>query len=201
MNTTLLVATTISWGAIIALAITVLALVRQVGLLHERISPAGALSIDKQSLRAGEPVPSFQLPSLTGGNVTLGADFPQARCTLLFFLSETCPVCKTLLPVLTSVAKQEQSWLNLVFASDGDKQAHLDFIERRQLQAFPYVLSMELGVAFEIGKLPYGVLIEENGKLISHGLVNTREHLESLIEARRLGAPTVQTFMAAQTSA
>jgi len=31
--------------------------------------------------------------------------------------------------------------------------------------------------------------------LLAHGLVNNREHLESFIEAKRLGVSTVQEFV------
>ena len=33
------------WGVVIILAITVLALARQIGVLHERIAPVGALAL------------------------------------------------------------------------------------------------------------------------------------------------------------
>ncbi len=200
MTTTLIISNIATWIALIALGITVLALVRQVGLLHERISPAGALSIDKKNLTYGEPAPSFQLPSLTGGEVRLGGDFPHPQSTLLFFLSDTCPVCKTLLPSLQAIAKEESSWLRLVLASDGEHHDHESFINKAKLSQYPYLLSTELGMAYEVGKLPYGVLLDEQGNLVSHGLVNTREHLDSLLEAKRLNTPTVQTYVANQTA-
>lgn len=200
MITTLIISNIVSWLAIIALGITVLALVRQLGLLHERISPSGALSIDKKNLQSGEVAPSFKLPSLTGGHISLGGDYPQEKSTLLFFLSDTCPVCKTLLPIIKSMAKQESSWMRIVLASDGTSDEHSAFINKASLQDFPYLLSTELGMAYEIGKLPYGVLLDNDGTLISHGLVNTREHLESLLEAKRLGAATVQTYVAQQSA-
>lgn len=196
MITALIVSNIVSWLAIIALSVAVLALVRQVGLLHERISPAGALSIDKQSLKIGEAAPSFKLPSLNGGDILLGGEHPQEKSTLLFFLSDTCPVCKTLLPVIKGIAIEEESWMRIVLASDGDSADHAAFISKAGLEGFPYLNSTELGMAYEIGKLPYGVLLDDDGTLISHGLVNTREHLESLLEAKRLGAGTVQAYVA-----
>jgi len=90
--------------------------------------------------------------------------------------------------------------MELVLASDGEEAKHQSFIEKEDLTQFPYVLSTELGMAYEIGKLPYGVLLDESGKLVSHGLINTREHLESLLEAERLGVPTVQTYYANNVS-
>ncbi|ODB35150.1 methylamine dehydrogenase accessory protein MauD [Pseudomonas mosselii] len=193
MTYALIISNLLSWAIILMLILAVWALARQVGLLHERIQPVGALSLGK-AIKAGDTAPVFTLPSLTGGSVNLGGASGQG--TLLFFLSETCPVCKTLLPVLDALRRQER--LRVVLASDGEADEHLAFIAAHSLQAFPYLLSREVGLAYQISKLPYAVLIDEHGRVASHGLINTREHLESLLEARRLGHATVQAYNAAQ---
>ncbi|MDU9392887.1 redoxin domain-containing protein [Pseudomonas sp. zfem002] len=196
MTHALIISCLLSWALILLLILAVWALARQVGLLHERLQPVGALSLGK-AIKAGAPAPLFTLPSLTGGAVSLGG--ARAQPTLLFFLSETCPVCKTLLPVLDALRRQER--LDIVLASDGEAAAHLAFIAAQGLQGYPYLLSREVGLAYQISKLPYAVLIDEQGSVASHGLVNSREHLESLLEARRLGHPTVQAYNAAQQEA
>ena len=192
----LIVSSILGWLATLGLALTVLALARQIGLLHERIRPVGALSLGNV-IKAGEDAPAFKLPSLTGGVLDLGSANSAGRSTLLFFLSPTCPVCKTLLPVLKSAQIKERSWLQVILASDGDEQEQMRFIRQQQLEEFPYVLSPEVGMAYQIGKLPYAVLIDGRGKIAAHGLINTREHLESLFEAKQLGFSSVQQFHAA----
>lgn len=107
------------------------------------------------------------MPSLHGGSVSIGAAAQHSQ--LLFFLSPTCPVCKKLLPILKSIASAESSWLRLVFASDGDAPEHQAFAKRVGLEAFPYLLSTELGMAFRIGKLPYAVLLDEGGRVRAEG--------------------------------
>lgn len=192
----LIVSSILGWLATLGLALTVLALARQIGVLHERIRPVGALSLGKV-IKAGEVAPVFNLPCLTGGSLSLGGVNAAGLSTLLFFLSPTCPVCKTLLPVLKSARTQEHSWLRVVLASDGDEQEQLAFIRQQQLDEFPYLLSTEVGMAYQIGKLPYAVLIDAQGKVAAHGLINTREHLESLFEAKTLGFSSAQQFHAA----
>ena len=196
MSDALLVSNILAWLVILGLLVTVLALARQIGLLHERIRPVGALSLGKV-IKTGEEAPAFNLPSLTGGALSLGGVNAAGHSTLLFFLSPTCPVCKTLLPVLKSAQTQERDWLRVVLASDGEEGEQLTFIRREGLDDFPYLLSPEVGMAYQIGKLPYGVLIDAQGKVSAHGLINTREHLESLFEARCLGYSSVQQFHAA----
>jgi methylamine dehydrogenase accessory protein MauD len=199
MTHALILSSIFSWLVILFLAAALWALARQIGLLHERIKPVGALSLGK-TIKAGETAPGFTLPSLTGGSVILGGVNAQGRSTLLFFLSETCPVCKTLLPVLKSIHQQQRASLRVVLASDGDAPSHQAFIEAQRLQEFPYLLSREVGLAYQISKLPYGVLIDASGTVVTHGLINTREHLESLFEAQALGFASVQAYQAAHNN-
>jgi len=52
-------------------------------------------------------------------------------------------------------------------------------------------------MAFQVGKLPYAVLIDASGVIRAKGLVNSREHLESLIVAEETGFGTIQAYLAA----
>ena len=189
----LLVSNLVLWVAVIVLSLVVFALTRQVGLLHERIAPAGALS-PTSGPKVGEQVEAASYPTLDHGEVHIGgAD--AGRPQLILFTSPTCPVCRGIVPVAMSVARAEQ--LDLVFASDGGTpEQHRAYASRLGLQAHPYVLSQALGLQFEVSKLPFAVLIGPDGTLAARGLVNTREHLESLIEAMRTGVHTLQDYLA-----
>lgn len=179
---------------VIGLTVALFALARQVGVLFERVSPMGAL-INDAGPRIGEATPQFALPSLTGGTVVIG---PRTeRATLVFFLSTTCPVCKKLLPVLRSVRSAERRWLDVVLASDGEREQHLRFIETAGLKDFPYVLSEALGVGYRVSRLPFAVLIDAAGTIKSKGLVNSREQLESLFNAEEMGFKTIQDYLEA----
>lgn len=180
------------WCVVIALSAVVVALARQVGVLHERIAPAGALML-QGGLEVGERAPELVLPTLSGDSVQIGG--ADARSTLLFFLSPSCPVCDTLLPVLRSVAKGENDWLRVILASDGEAAEHRTFAARKQLEAFPYVLSRDLGMRFHVAKLPYAALIDEAGTLRAKGLINSREHLESLFEAMERGVASISEYL------
>jgi methylamine dehydrogenase accessory protein MauD len=184
MTAALIVSNIISWFAIVALGVLVYALSRQIGVLHERIKPVGALSLGK-AIQAGDTAPVFHENSLTGGMVRVGGEDIAGKSTLLFFMSSTCPVCKTLMPVLKSIGHQEKDWLKLIFASDGHEVEHMGVIREHDLRDYPYLLSDEVGMAYQISKLPYGVLIDSKGQVAAHGLINNREHVESLFEAFR----------------
>lgn len=190
----LVISNLILWVLVVTLAAAVFALVRQVGVLHERVAPAGAL-MGRAGPRVGAPAPRFDLEDWSGAPVTIGGADPERKSTLLVFISPTCPVCKTLLPVLGSVARAEQRRLRLVFASDGPREEHDAFVRAHELAERPYVLSTELGLAYQVGKLPHAVLIDADGVLRAKGLVNTREHIESLFEAMERGVGSVQDYL------
>lgn len=193
MSEALIVSNIVLWGVVLALLVVVLALSRQVGILYERIAPMGALMLD-QGPKVGDSAPVFSLESLGGGPVAVGLSASK-KSQLLFFLSPTCPVCKKLLPILKSISASEGKWLELIFASDGDRPEHLGFYRKAGLADYPYVLSTELGMAFKVGRLPYAVLIGEDGKVRGKGLVNSREQVESLFAAKELGVASVQEFI------
>jgi len=188
------VAVALLWGVVLVLGVLVFALARQVGVLHERVAPAGALAMN-QRLSAGSHAPVVKAAQFGGGALTLGEASADNRSMLLFFVSPTCPVCKTLLPVVKSVASREAGWLDVVFASDGD--GHDAFVAEHGLGSHTYVVSRDLGVLYGVGKLPYGVVVDAAGKVASFGLVNTREHIESLLEAKELGAGSIQDYLGA----
>jgi methylamine dehydrogenase accessory protein MauD len=190
----LLVSNLVLWAAVVALACVVAALVRQVGVLYERVAPAGALVLP-QSLAVGESAPPIAVEELGGAVRTLGAVHPAKRSTLVFFLSPTCPICKQLLPALRSITRAEAAWLDVVLASDGPRPEHEAFVARERLADVPYVLSAPLGLAYRVGKLPYAVLIDGEGIVRGAGLVNSREHLESLFEAKERGVESIQDYL------
>jgi methylamine dehydrogenase accessory protein MauD len=177
---------------VVGLVAAVFALSRQVGILYERVAPVGALIMDAGP-KVGEQAPAFDLIALDGRRVEIGRQ--ATASTLLFFLSPTCPVCKKLLPILKSTARSEASWLRIVLASDGERVAQEKFYRQAKLEEFPYLLSTELGLAFKVSRLPHAVLLDEAGRVMAKGLVNSREQLESLFTAKELGVSSVQEYL------
>jgi methylamine dehydrogenase accessory protein MauD len=182
------------WIVVLLMAIVIWALARQLGVLHERIGPVGALSL-KSGLEIGAASPTVTVDLLSGSSMTIGAESDVGRSTLLFFFSPSCPVCKELMPILRSSAKSESDWLDIVLAGDGDPDEHLKIVSQQQMQDFPLTMSVPLGIAFRVGKLPYAALIDADGRLLSAGLVNSREHIESLYEAKELGVNDLQAYI------
>jgi len=193
--TPLAISVIVLWIVVLCLLAVVLALTRQLGVLHERIAPVGALMLNR-GLAVGEPAPEIDVVDLHGANLRLGAPRTDGKSTLLLFVSPTCPVCKSLLPIVKSSRRDERDWLDIILASDGNTDEHRDYIRANGLAGIPYVLSAPLGMTFQVSRLPFAALLDEAGVLRARGLINSREHLESLFEAKRLGVASLQDYFA-----
>ncbi len=199
MNDALIISNIILWVIVVALTILLFAVTRQVGILHERVAPAGALQ-PTSGPKIGEITEEIKTSSLQGSSVVLGGTQEEEKASLVLFISPTCPVCKELVPTAKSLAKAEINQIRLFFASDGeDLKQHKNYIHDLEIEDYPYLVSEALGMYYQVSKLPFAVLIDGNGILRSKGLVNTREHLESLIESMDTGIATVQEYVASKS--
>ena len=180
------------WIAVLVLTVIVIALARQIGVLHARIAPIGALKTD-HGPAVGEQAPKLTVRTLDGSTVHIGEPSPDGLSQLLLFVSPDCPVCKKLIPVAKAFARDER--LAVLYVSDGEDAALRDMVEHHGLQQVPFANSPEVGFRFGVGKLPYAVLIDRDARIASAGLVNSREHLESLVVAQQMGVPSVQAYL------
>ena len=190
----LLVSQIVLWIVVVVLALTVLALVRQIGVLHERVAPLGALST-KNAVDVGQASPQFDVIDLAGRPLHIGGRSPDGRSQLLLFVSPSCPMCKKLLPVARSFARSERRGVALVLMGDGDRPSHEALIAEHRLQDVPFALAPIVGINLGIGKLPQAVLIDADGVIRSKGIVNSREHLESLLVAQETGYASIQDYL------
>jgi methylamine dehydrogenase accessory protein MauD len=194
----LIVSNVLLWILLAAVAFAVMGLVRQIGVLHGRLAPAGALMMDK-GVAVNEAAPQVTASDRHGRPVNFG--YAGEKNQLLFFLSPTCPICKSLLPAIKSIAKEQADRLDVVFISDGDMDAQQKLIREHKLEDATYVVGPEVGMTYQIGKLPYAALIDKTGTLRAKGLVNSREHLDSLFEVEHLKKSTLQDYLNSQPHA
>lgn len=193
LSMSLMVSVVLLWLVVLVLVVAVLALARQIGVLHTRLAPAGALSTSAGP-KVGQPVEPAAFDTIGGPALTVGGKRRHAQ--LILFVSPTCPICKSLVPVARSLARSERRRLDLAFASDGGELSdHQEYAAALNIEKYPYVVSMALGVQFAVGKLPFAVLVDADGILRAKGLVNSREHLESLVESMDSGFESIQDYI------
>ncbi|SMC33210.1 methylamine dehydrogenase accessory protein MauD [Novosphingobium sp. B1] len=192
MMTALIVGQVLAWIVILALVVALLALARQVGVLHMRVAPAGALQTSGGPAVGGK-APAVSATTLDGQDIVVGGPASGVPLRLLLFVSATCPLCKAIIPAARSFVRDER--VELTFVGDDDASVQRGLVEAQGLASYRFVNGPQVGQAFEVAKLPYAVLLDADGAILSKGLVNSREHLESLIVAHEMGVATVQDYI------
>ena len=187
MLTSLIISQILSWVVILGLGVALLALARQVGVLHIRVAPAGALTT------SGGPAVGDATIKIDGAPVTVGGHAHGTPLRLLMFVSAQCPLCKAIIPMAKSFARDER--VALTFVGDDDVAAQRAMIAQHGLESYMFVNGPDVGQAFGVAKLPFAVLLDAEGMILSKGLVNSREHLESLVVAHEMGIKTVQDYI------
>jgi hypothetical protein len=148
------------WVLLLTLALIVVALARQVGTLHLRLGPRGALEIDTEGPELGEAPPPSNARSSDGSDIVVGG--PGSR-RLVLFSSPTCIVCREVAPSIPASASAS----GLVPMVLHDPAAERDW---------------------NVPGTPYLVVLDELGVVRAKGTVNNLEQVEGLIDSaeRRL---------------
>jgi len=164
------------WVLVLVLCIVVVALARQVGTLHLRLGPRGALEIDEEGPPLGEaPLPK---ESVTVDGVEQVVGGPGAGQFLLF-VSPTCPICETVLPSLGAVASVGR--LEPVVIADADRRGVRNGLQGRRIEA-PLIADPELVNDYGIPGVPYAVVLDERGIVLAKGTVNNLEQMEGMLD-------------------
>jgi methylamine dehydrogenase accessory protein MauD len=167
------------WALVISLSILLLALARQVGVLHLRLGPRGALEIDEEGPPLGEAPEPTDARALDGTEVTIGGP---GEPQLLFFVSPGCPVCRQVLPSLAPAARAAR--MTPLAVVDVEERAARDAYEHSP-PTVRMVASPELTERYAIPGTPYAVVLDAIGVVRAKGTVNNLEQIEGLVDTAR----------------
>ncbi|WP_432485308.1 redoxin domain-containing protein [Kineococcus esterisolvens] len=190
MTTFLLVMTGVLTLAVTGLLLMVLALAREVGRVQVRLGPLGARMMDSGP-KVEETGPAFSgLTDHLGRTVSVGGH--RGKPQLLMFTGPNCSTCKSILPGIRALARAERD-LEVVMVSDGTPEEHAAFLAAGRISdELSYVDARDVGVAYQVGTTPYGVVLDEHGVIRAKGLCNHLQQVESLLNALETGTPSVQ---------
>ncbi|MFT8467854.1 MAG: redoxin family protein [Acetobacter syzygii] len=166
--------------ALLVLAVMLVALARQIGVLHERLAPLGDQEV-KPGLDVGQVVPRLILHTLEGQPFTVGDVLPAGRKQLLLFVAAECPVCKRVSPIVRQIAAERG--LDLVFVGDGPEPELKAMQQSRpEMQGLPLITGFELALVLQINRMPSVVVLDERGTILAKDLVNTRRQIEGVLD-------------------
>ena len=165
------------WLLVVALCLVVVALARQIGTLHMRVGPRGALEMDDEGPELGFPAISIPTRDLKGDDVVVGA-----ASQLLMFVSPGCHVCEQVLPSISAVA--EHGKLTPFVITDVDEEETALTFKNKRVPA-PVVPGVAIAQAYEVPGTPYVVVTDGAGAVAAKGTVNNLEQVEGLIDSAR----------------
>ncbi|WP_216912454.1 methylamine utilization protein [Nocardia noduli] len=168
----------------------ILGLAREIGRVQVRLGPLGARMMDTGP-KVEQIGPTFHgLSDHLGRAVSVGGH--RERPQLLLFTAPGCSTCKSLLPGMKAMAKGEGD-IDIVVISDGTEQEHAAFLAGAGIGAeLSYVDGRDVGIAYQVGTTPFGVMLDEHGKVRAKGLCNHMAQVESLLNAMESGTPSLQ---------
>jgi methylamine dehydrogenase accessory protein MauD len=149
--------------------------IRQIGIMLSRLGPIGARSVDSEGPRTGEFI-AKQMNGIRG-------ILPHSTSDVLYlFGSKACSVCKD---VRLGAAKLVPHWSSevvIVFLYDESSASASELTFDQEAGMWIFYNSFELRESLRIQAVPFGVLVDEDDRVIGKGLVNTISHVESLLE-------------------
>jgi thiol-disulfide isomerase/thioredoxin len=115
------------WIAVVVLGFSVVALLRQVGVLHLRVAPMG-VHFAGEGPELDQPAPEIDL-----------TDYDQADFTLLAFTSPSCEICETLKPDLARLDRSyDEIRLRMV-----DHELNPDSFANFKVRSTPYMVAID----------------------------------------------------------
>lgn len=176
-------------GIIVCLnSVALIALTRQVGLLHLRVKPLRAVR--------DEDGPATGTRLVLDPEQWSFEDVPTDVQRIVFaFVSPTCSLCSPLIPGLRRLVRDLDQNEMLCAVTDVSRKRSVEYFSECDLRV-PFVGAENSFRQNRIPGAPYIVIADRGGAVASGGGVNTLEQVELLIEdARRADARPLEVVM------
>jgi len=182
------------WIIVVVQGVLILALARQIGLLHERFASGGA-RIMNMGLNIGDQAPALDEYDVNSHKVTMGTELNKR--TLLMFISTGCSTCASLIPHLKSLARNEHDNTEIkVIAFGTTPEAGKKYAVEHSLDSIiPVIVSNDLALSYKVTLAPYGIVVDRAGVVRAKGLVNSYFDIESLLNAEEMGVRSIQEYL------
>jgi hypothetical protein len=144
----------VQWILVVVLSIVVVALARQVGTLHLRLGPRGALEVDDEGPAIGEAPPSLPAHLYDGGRTSIGGP---GAVRLVMFASPTCPICVDVMPAIPAAAAAARVVPQVVHDAEAER-------------------------AWGVPGTPFFVVLDALGVVRAKGTADNLEQVEGLLD-------------------
>jgi methylamine dehydrogenase accessory protein MauD len=174
------------WILVVLMAVVLVALVRQLGVLTVRLNPAAAHDLG-EGPDPGTPFPIQALTTLAGRELVIGGTEQQAA--VVAFVSPGCRQCDTMVPAFHAIAKDyADDPVRLVIGVIADDRTAGAYAQQLRLDGLDVVPAGSIAKRLAINSTPYALAVGSNGLVAKRGVVNALEHLEEMLEIAQIGA-------------
>lgn len=140
---------------------------------------------EARGLEVGTAAPAFTLSNLAGQETSL-ADF-RGQQILLAFTSPQCPPCQEMYPHLQAFSEQHTD-AQIIMISLGSVEEGQQVVFEHSF-SFPVLLwEEEMAEAYRVSSTPFFYVVDPQGVIVSKGVANTLERLESLFASAAKGS-------------
>jgi methylamine dehydrogenase accessory protein MauD len=180
MSTPWIIAIVLQWALVLALAVVVVSLVRQLGIVAIRLNPSTGIDLGEG------PGPGTEL---SAEPVTLldGTEYQFAgsrtKPLVVVYLSPDCTICNRVSAGVRVVASSYAADIDLLLAVNATPKATRRYLAERELQDLPVALVQDMPRHLGINTTPFALGVSEQGTVATRGIPNATEHLEETIRA------------------
>jgi peroxiredoxin len=179
----------------------VLNLVRQNGRLLSRIDalelkvagvPVMPAVQQQTGLKLGTPAPAFELPNVSGDQISLAGLLALGKPVLLLFSDPQCGPCKALLPDLGDSFRQHASKMTPVLISRGESKNNQQYLK----QGFEQILlqsDREIAEKYLAWGTPSAVVVDSDGLIrsrLASGAPAIKQLVNDLVNDKLRALPT-----------
>lgn len=185
----------------VATAIVLVATIRQVGVLHQRIRPAGAGTHEGPAAGSELPVPTFTpITPVAADAWPLAGDL-----TVLAYINPGCAVCDDLRHAVAGYLRAApREAVSFIFATDALMEVAQRYATDTELAA-PLFHAAALSTLWDLPGSPYVLAFaaasQSSVRLIQSGVVNSLEQLEIFMDAVHASAAEEPAAVAESTHA
>ncbi len=173
------------------------ALLRQIGVLHARWGPRGAL-VAEEGPSVGSSLPRLIFPAVGDGEV----EFPQREgLTLAVVFSPGCSMCDEVAPAVGTLMRDPpEAVTTIALIVDAEVGQAREFASRHGLKGEQVAAAPPAREALGIVSTPMALIADSEGRLLSKGIANSLEHLEVLVATARSEREDLAVHLAHQAS-
>jgi methylamine dehydrogenase accessory protein MauD len=170
------------WVVVLVSLLLWLAVLRQIGILHNRWGPRGA-RVTEDGPEFGSEVPRFGVVSAAGSDLWFPDD---GSLSLAVLTNPGCSACEELAPALGTLFRDPPEGVStMVLVTDGGDEAARLLSEAHGLDPRRVASAPSAESTLNVRATPLALLVDEHGRLLNKGIVNSLEQIEVLVAVAR----------------